>query len=94
MYENFFLNVEFGILGNIGNVGNDILKVKLRIWKIRNIGNDILKVKLRIWKIGNVGNDILKVKLHVGCAYTGSTWAEWEVWTYERSCGEMYLMAV
>ena len=77
MYENFFLNVEFGILGNIGNVGNDILKVKLRIWKIRNIGNDILKVKL-----------------HVGCAYTGSTWAEWEVWTYERSCGEMYLMAV
>ena len=73
----FLKKIKFGILKNIGNVGNDILKVKLRIWKIRNIGNDILKVKL-----------------HVGCAYMGSTWAEWEVWTYERSYGEMYLMAV
>ena len=65
----------------MGNIGNDILKVKLGIWKIRNVGNDILKVKLGIWTSGNVGNNILDVKLHVGCA--------WEVHGLNGRCRRM-----
>ena len=50
----FLKKIKFGISENIGNVGNDILEVKLGIWKIENVGNDILEVKLHVgcaWEV-------------------------------------------